>query len=183
MENLEPFPRVARFTARSYDLYCLPGYDVRLFLPFIFHWELGVSRYKPSEITFSRFAPCYMEEDKMARADKKTTKSENSDWKGFINVELTEADKAAVTANWEKAKYATLLQALVDVGKLSISYNEKNNSYNAAVVFYDEPLKGFCVSSFAKSPLMAVYITWYKLDVYADSISPDNLNSNRPDFG
>ena len=119
----------------------------------------------------------------MPKNQEKTPNTSDNGFKGFINVDLTEADKAAISEKWQKGKIAEMLSSLVDVGKVSFSFNQKNTTYNCSVVFYHAPVEGYCVSSFAPSPLMALYITWYKLDVYADSIQPGDTSVNKPLFG
>lgn len=183
IENFVPFNLVKRFTGDSHYWLITGKSDPFLFTTAVFHWDLGASRYHNSEIVFSLLTSDIKEHGKMASAGKPQDGKKDDNFKGFINVDLTENDKAVVKASWEKAKFPTLFSTLVDIGKVSISYNAQTNSYNCAVVFYNEPVKGFCVSSFAKNPLMALFITWYKLDTYADSITPDAAAVNRADFG
>lgn len=119
----------------------------------------------------------------MAKNNVPTNTTNNNPFQGFINVDLSDDDKAFVSDNWQKAKYNNLLPELVDAGKVSFSYNDKNNTYNCAIVFYGGDLKNWCVSSFAPSPLMALFITWLKLDRYGNQLQPNATSVNRPTFG
>lgn len=119
----------------------------------------------------------------MAKQNGTTTPAPANPFKGFINVDLSDMDKSFVEANWAKSKMDKMLPELVDVGKVSFSYNDKNNTYNCAIVFYAGALAQHCVSSFAPNPLMALFITWLKLDRYGETLSPETTSVNKPLFG
>lgn len=180
---LPAFFHIERFSGRDYDFWVAQGFDPVRALQWIFRWELGISKYHDCFISFTRpLTIAEIDKDFMTMAQPKKS-LDKAQWQGFIDVTLTDADKAQIAASWEKAKYPQAIAALADVGKLTISYNAKNSQYNASVVFYSGELAGWCVSSFGNSPMLALYVTWYKLDVYGDDLQPGAAQANRPAFG
>lgn len=183
LENMPPFPRINRFTGLSW--YWRVNWDTPTYLyeMAVFRWDLGLSRFKPSEVVFAKSYILLKEHVEMAKQNGTPTATPANPFKGFINVDLTDDDKSFVEANWAKSKMDKMLPDLVDVGKVSFSYNERNNTYNCAIVFYAGSLCQHCVSSFAPNPLMALFITWLKIDRYGEVLSPESGNINKPLFG
>lgn len=174
---------VKRFTGRDYQLFVGSDYDWLEIIAWKDVWELGISNYYDSYISFEKLVGLTTKEYKMARQAATDKKGNQTNWKGFINVPLTEDDKEKISAAWQKAKYGDVISELVEAGKLTVSFNAKNQSFNASVVFYHDALAGWCVSSFAPNAMQALFVTYFKLVAYGDTLSPDMAQPTKSDFG
>lgn len=182
-DRMIPFPRVARFTGQSWEWLVRMDTPAHLFEAARFRHELGISNYKPSHVTFTQtWAYMALEAVRMAKAQAKGDKT-GDNWKGFINPQLTDDDKTTIKAKWGKFDVGACVQELADCGKVTVSYNPQNNTYNCSVVWGGGELKGWCVSSFADTSQHAIFVTYYKLQVYGDSLADMRENAPRDLFG
>lgn len=105
---------------------------------------------------------------------KVTSKSVDQEWKGFVNYVLSETDKEQYSL-WgvDDHDLWLLVAGHQQCGyKLSVSFNAKNDTFNATYVCNDEksPNKGYCLSAFAPDWYNAVKILAYKHDVVLDGL-------------
>lgn len=87
-------------------------------------------------------------------------------WEGFAKVELSDSDKEAF-GEWEliDEDVFVLMADLLNTGyKLTLSYSDQNNSYNAALTCKDiaSPNKGYTLSGYATSWYQALRVVLYK---------------------
>ena len=100
-----------------------------------------------------------------------TKKNDNTrqkiEWKGFINVNLTKAEKSDVIDFFAKKEnnFDALIDSLVSTGhSLTLSYDTKNKCFMVAmrVQDVDIPYAGYCITSRASEPRMAFKVALYK---------------------
>lgn len=104
-----------------------------------------------------------------AKLKVKQAKDEEFEWKGFINVNLTNEQKAQFAA-WdiEDGDVWEGLATYAQYGyKINLSFNRQNDKFN--ITFTGQPVcgvnSGFAVSAFASSPYNAARVGLFKISV------------------
>lgn len=123
---------------------------------------------------------------KNAMASKKRESTEFQ-WKGFVDVKLTDNDKANYAA-WDIADsdvwdgIATYCEAGI---KIALSYNTQNSSFNCAGT--GQPSSGanngYCVVAHAKSPYEAARVWLFKVSTLLPDVWSDYDAGNADDIG
>lgn len=103
-----------------------------------------------------------------ARKAKKPEQNINSDWKGFVNIELTEEEWGAIDAALADKKYPPDIPAhidyLLELGKVTFNYT--NGSVVCALTIVEGAQKGYTVSSFSDNLVEALLTTRLKVQNY-----------------
>lgn len=92
----------------------------------------------------------------------------NADWRGFVNVELTDDDwkaiDAALTDKKVSEQVAPSLDYLLELGKVTFNYT--NGSVSCALTILEGASKGLTVSSFSDNLIEALFTTRLKVQNY-----------------
>lgn len=141
--------------------------------------------YGHSSIVFTQISHEFREFKMSAKkTTQKTNKPASGDFKGFVNVHLSDDEKQVISETWETGEWGEIVTELVGYGKLSISFNETNQTYSATISFSGLPaLQGVALSSFAPSPLMALYVTAFKIGTKWDEIISTEAGKPKASFG
>lgn len=103
-----------------------------------------------------------------SRKSKKPAANTGADWKGFVNVELTDADWSTIDAALaDKTVNATIpghIDYLLELGKVTFNYT--NGSVSCALTILEGAQKGYTVSSFSDNLVEALLTTRYKVATY-----------------
>lgn len=93
---------------------------------------------------------------------------EKADFKGFVNVTLTEAHKSAIKSwDLESGDLFDWIATIIAAGhKVSFSYNKQNDTVSASImcVYKGLPNAGLVVNSYAKDVYSALKALCYKVD-------------------
>lgn len=105
---------------------------------------------------------------------KVTKKTDFPEFKGYVNYVLSDENKA-VFSSWDIDDHDLwlLVAGHNQCGyKLSVSFNPKNDTFNATYMCNDtsSPNAGFCLSAFAPDWYNAVKILAFKHDVVLDGV-------------
>lgn len=106
----------------------------------------------------------------------------------FVNLPLSEADKAAIAERERSGKIGLhdVLLLVSEGFKVSIGWNEKTGSFISAVtdIVATRPMFNHCYSSFASSPEKALLVALYKYEVYIEGRETwGSSESPRDEFG
>lgn len=108
------------------------------------------------------------EEKRSARKTTQATRPANDGWRGFVQLELVEADKPAVRAlRDDPERLADNVYGMVDDGyKLSISYDTGNDSYVFSATGKREAGRnaGLTLTGRGGAIVSAMAALWYKHD-------------------
>jgi len=103
-----------------------------------------------------------------SRKGKKPAANTSADWKGFVNVELTEADWGVIDKAVSDKKVNDTVPASIDylleLGKVTFNYT--NGSVSCALTILEGEQKGYTVSSFSDNLVEALLTTRYKVQQY-----------------
>lgn len=108
-------------------------------------------------------------ERRAAARDKRKASAAGDGWRGFVNVELSVADKEAIKlgdASFDDA-WGFLMQRVLDGYKLSLSFDHSNSSWIASLTCKrsSDPNVGLCLTARGGRVEGAVLALWYKDDV------------------
>jgi len=110
----------------------------------------------------------YVKDDDVAGSNRKPKKAEantSTEWRGFVNVELSEEEWAAVDKEVaDKQVFSRLpshLDYLLELGKVTFNYT--NGSISCALTILEGVQKGFTVSSFSDNAIEALVTTRLKV--------------------
>lgn len=113
----------------------------------------------------------YWKEDTVAgnsRKPKKPVENTQGDWRGFVNVELTEQEWESIDkVVSDKKVNETIpnhLDYLLELGKVTFNYT--NGSVSCALTILEGAAKGFTVSSFSDNLVEALVTTRLKVQNY-----------------
>jgi len=99
------------------------------------------------------------------RKPKPQTANTDSDWRGFVNVELSDDEWAIIDKEMKEkgveARVPAHLDYLLELGKVTFNYT--NNSLVCSLTILDGINKGFTVSSFSDSLIEALLTTRLKV--------------------
>jgi len=102
------------------------------------------------------------------RKAKKPVANTSADWKGFVNVDLTDDDWKAIDQAVSDKKVNETIPAHVDylleLGKVTFNYT--NGSVSCALTILEGAQKGYTVSSFSDNLVEALLTTRYKVQTY-----------------
>lgn len=166
---------------RHYEVYRMT--EPQAIVEAIRQWDFRLSKYHTSLISFT-LLELYIMERKKRDAKPKVVESKpvQTPFKGFINISLTDEDKALLMDTDPYAAIGEFIEDILDFGKMSVSYDGK--SYNCACVIKEGDWAGYCISSFADAPLFAVMVTAYKLRTYGTRLGDfATRDANKPSFG
>lgn len=116
----------------------------------------------------------FIERAYMAAGSKPKPKSEYPEFKGYVNYVLSEGDKTAYSG-WDVDDHDLwlLIAGHQQCGyKLSVSFNPKNDTFNATYICNDlaSPNAGYCLSAFAPDWYNAVKVLAFKHDIVLDGV-------------
>lgn len=108
-------------------------------------------------------------ERRAAARDRRKAAAAGDGWRGFVNVELSVADKEAIKlgdASFDDA-WGFLMQRVLDGYKLSLSFDHSNSSWIASLTCKrsSDPNVGLCLTARGGRVEGAVLALWYKDDV------------------
>jgi len=131
-------------------------------------WFYAQSRFSDETIHLVPMHWFSMEDMDMARKPKDKAKVEgNADFIGFVNITLTDDEMSQIDAYLEAKDPPELganLEALLDVGKVSLNY--QRGTLNVSCVVQEGEMAGYAVSAYGSSPLETTTILWFKIDRY-----------------
>lgn len=109
------------------------------------------------------------EDTAMASRTKKTpTQNTSGDWRGFVNVNLSEDEWAFIDKEMTDKKVGERLPShldyLLELGKVTFNYT--NGSISCALTILEGAQKGFTVSSFSDNLVEALLTTRLKVQNY-----------------
>lgn len=108
------------------------------------------------------------ENKRSARTDAKTQRPNDDGWRGFVQLELVEADKPAVRAlRDDSERLSDNVYGMVDSGyKLSFAYDTGNDSYIVSATGKRESGKnaGLTLTGRGGAIVSAMAALWYKHD-------------------
>jgi len=100
-----------------------------------------------------------------SRKPKAVEKNTDTEWRGFVNVELSDDEWAAVDKEASDPKVTTRLAShldyLLELGKVTFNYT--NGSISCALTILEGAQKGFTVSSFSDNLIEALVATRAKV--------------------
>jgi len=103
-----------------------------------------------------------------SRKPKKEERATNGEWRGFVNVQLTDDEWAIIDKEVaDKSVNATMpghLDYLLELGKVTFNYT--NGSVSCALTIQEGVNKGFTVSSFSDNLVEALITTRLKVQNY-----------------
>lgn len=166
---------------RHYEVYRIT--EPQAIIEAIRQWDFRLSKYHTSLISFTLLEVYIMERKKRDPKPKVVeSKPAATPFKGFINISLTDDDKALLVETDPHAAIGEFIEDILDYGKMSVSFDGK--SYNCAVVIKEGDFAGYCVSSFADAPFFAIMVTAYKLRTYWSRLGDfATRDANKPSFG
>lgn len=102
------------------------------------------------------------------RKAKKPSENVSGEWRGFVNVTLTDDEFATIDAALADKKYppdlANSIDYLLELGK--VTFNYVNGSVSCALTIQEGASKGLTVSSFSDTVTEALLITRLKVQNY-----------------
>lgn len=103
-----------------------------------------------------------------ARKSKKPEANTGTDWRGFVNIELTDEEWLAIDKAMADKKVAEgvpgHLDYLLELGKVTFNYT--NGSLVCSLTILEGTQKGFTVSSFSDNLIEALLTTRLKVQNY-----------------
>lgn len=103
-----------------------------------------------------------------ARKSKKPTENTSSEWRGFVNVNLTDEEWIAIDKAMSDKKInesvPSHLDYLLELGKVTFNYT--NGSLVCSLTILEGANKGFTVSSFSDNLVEALLTTRLKVQNY-----------------
>ena len=131
-------------------------------------WFYAQDRFSDETIHLIPMHLFTMEDTAVSRKPKEKSKVEgNADFIGFVNITLTDDEMGQVDAYLEAKDPPELganLEALLDVGKVSLNY--QRGTLNVSCVVQEGEMAGYAVSAYGSSPLETTTILWFKVDRY-----------------
>lgn len=175
MQTLMPYhlqhrQLIKRFTAMSYSWELWRDIPSHLVVRALEQWVLECSSFKPSEITYAYDFPLRWSIDDMARGKKADQKQPDNTWKGFVNIRLSDDEWLVIDGLTPTLDLGEYVKWLADFGKVSISFNPQNSTYNATVVFAGGRLSGYGISSFSQDYREAISALAFKIENYHDTV-------------
>lgn len=103
-----------------------------------------------------------------ARKSKKPADNTSTEWRGFVNVELTDVEWSQIDAAMADKKVDASVPAhldyLLELGKVTFNYT--NGSVSCSLTILEGAQKGFTVSSFSDNLVEALITTRLKVQNY-----------------
>lgn len=102
------------------------------------------------------------------RRGKKPAANTGTEWRGFVNVDLTDDEWSAIDKEMADKKVTdrvpSHLDYLLELGKVTFNYS--NGSVSCALTILEGAQKGFTVSSFSDNLVEALLVTRLKVQNY-----------------
>lgn len=160
-----------RFTGQSYHWLVNDASPAPLFSRAYTVWTLGLSFYKDSDVSFDHpYPPRWRNIMPRAKQTKTEQKPATSGFLGFVNIKLSDDEFDIVDGIVPTMDVGETLKWCADFGKVTVSYNAQNNTYNCSVTFSGGRLDKRAISSFSDNPIEALAITCYKIEQYHDTV-------------
>lgn len=105
-----------------------------------------------------------------AKKENKQPAARQNTFNGFLNIKLSDEEFDVIDGITPTMSVGETLKWAADFGKVSISYNDKNDTYNATITFVGGRLDKFAISSFSDDPIEALAITVFKTETYHDTV-------------